>query len=201
MGTVWQSNIGEGLMFSVFKGVSFLKFDEHFYISMVTALAIIKTLEKYKIPKLSIKWPNDILSENKKVCGVLIENSIKNNQFKDSIIGIGINVNQTQFENLPNASSLQIMTGKIFNRDELLNSLVKHLKIYCALLQEKKMDAIKKDYESYLFRKNKPSTFKDKEGEMFSGFIKSVSQTGSLQVLLEDAVLKEYDLKEIKLLY
>jgi BirA family biotin operon repressor/biotin-[acetyl-CoA-carboxylase] ligase len=201
MGSIWQANKGEGLMFSVLKEVSFLEFDAHFYISMVTALSIIKTLEKFNIPKLSIKWPNDIMSENKKVCGILIENSLKNKQFKDSIIGIGINVNQTQFDNLPQASSLRKMTGKVFNRDELLKSLITQLKCYFALLEEKEMHVIKKEYESYLFRKNKPSTFKDKEGNMFSGFIKSVSQTGSLQVLLEDAVLKEYDLKEIKLLY
>jgi BirA family biotin operon repressor/biotin-[acetyl-CoA-carboxylase] ligase len=168
---------------------------------MVTALAIIKSLEKFNIPKLSIKWPNDILSENKKVCGVLIENSIKNNLFKDSIIGVGINVNQTRFDTLPQASSLHKITGKIFDRDELLKSLIAQFKHYFFLLEEKEMNNIKEEYESYLFRKNKPSTFKDKKGNMFSGFIKSVSHTGSLQVLLEDAVLKEYDLKEIRLLY
>jgi BirA family biotin operon repressor/biotin-[acetyl-CoA-carboxylase] ligase len=201
MGTIWQAKPGECLIFSVLKEVSFLTFDEHFYISMVTALAVIKTLEKSNIPKLSIKWPNDILSENKKVCGVLIENSLKNNRFKQSIIGVGINVNQTQFDNLPQASSLHKITGKVFNLDELLNSLISQLKYYFTLLEENEMHLLKKEYESYLFRKNKPSTFRDKEGKMFSGFIQSVSQTGRLQVLLEDTILKEFDLKEITLLY
>ena len=66
MGTVWNSNKGENLMFSVFKDVSFLKFDDHFNISMVVAIALVRTLEQFNIPKLSIKWPNDILSEGKK---------------------------------------------------------------------------------------------------------------------------------------
>jgi len=201
MGTIWQANQGKNLMFSVFKEVSFLKFDQHFYISMIAALAIIKTLQKFNIPRLSVKWPNDILSENKKVCGVLIENSIKNKLFKDSIIGIGINVNQIRFDNLPQASSLYNITGKVHNFDELMHSLIEELKAYFLLLEENKLVAIKEEYESYLFRKNKPSTFEDEEGNLFSGFIKSVSQSGNLQVLLEDEVLKEYDLKAIKLLF
>ena len=201
MGTTWSANSGENLMFSVFKEVSFLKFDQHFCISMVTALAIVKTLKSFNVPKLSIKWPNDILSESKKICGVLIENSIKQNQFKDSIIGIGINVNQTHFENLPKASSLRIITGKTFHFDELLISLIEHLKYYFSFLEAHKFEEIKEEYESYLFRKNKPSTFKDEEGNMFSGFIESVSQSGNLQIRLEDAILKAYDLKEITLLY
>jgi len=201
MGTSWSANTGENLMFSVFKDVSFLGFDQHFYISITVALAIIKTLKAYKVPKLHIKWPNDILSENKKICGVLIENSIKKNNFKDSIIGIGINVNQTNFENLPQASSLINLTGNVYNIDELLIHLIKNLKYYFTVLENGNYEELKSTYEKYLFRKKKPSTFKDIEGNMFSGIIQSVSQSGNLQVLLEDAVLKEFNLKEIKLLY
>ena len=71
---------------------------------MVMSLAIVKALERLNIPKLSIKWPNDILSANKKICGVLIENVIKQNQLESSIIGIGLNVNQNKFDNLPQAA-------------------------------------------------------------------------------------------------
>ena len=201
MGTLWSANAGENLMCSVFKDVSFLKFNQHFYISITVSLAIIKTLQAHKIPKLSIKWPNDILSENKKICGVLIENSIKQNRFKDSIIGIGININQTNFETLPQASSLQLITGIVFNVDEILFDFIENLKHYFAILEKGSLETLKTTYENYLFRKKKPSTFKDIEGVMFSGIIQSVSQNGNLQVLLEDNILKEYDLKEIKLLY
>ena len=201
MGTSWSANSGENLMFSVFKDVCFLKFDQHFYISITVALAVIKTLKGHKIPKLSIKWPNDILSENKKICGVLIENSIKQNKFKDSIIGIGINVNQTNFKTLPKASSLQLLTGKVYNVDEILFDFIENLKYYFSILEDGSLEELKGTYEKYLFRKNKPSTFKDIEGKMFSGIIQSVSQNGNLQVLVEDNVLKEYDLKEIMLLY
>lgn len=200
-GTAWNANKGENLMISVFKEVSFLSFHKHFYISMTVALAMIKTLEKFQIPKLKVKWPNDILSENKKVCGVLIENSIKHDTFKDSIIGVGLNVNQSYFEMLPNASSLFLLTGKKFDLEEILHVFMEQLKQCFTVLQNRNFDTIKSDYESYLFRKNKPSTFKNEKGQMFSGYIKSVSQNGNLQVLLEDDIVKDFDLKEITLMY
>ncbi|WP_370476894.1 biotin--[acetyl-CoA-carboxylase] ligase [Tamlana flava] len=201
MGTVWESETSRNLTFSVFKNFSGLSIEQPFFISMVTALAILKTLKGFSIPRLSIKWPNDILSEHKKICGILIENVIKQNSLHASIIGIGLNVNQATFENLPQASSLKIITGQLYNPDEIALNILKHLKAYFKLLQKGKFDELKEAYESYLFRKNKPSTFKDLEGFMFSGFIKGVSDSGNLQVLLEDNILKEFDLKEITLLY
>ena len=91
MGTIWSSETSKNLTFSVFKDVSNMNLDFPFFISIVTSLAIIRTLETFSLPKLSIKWPNDILSEDKKVCGILIENVIKNNNINASIIGIGLN--------------------------------------------------------------------------------------------------------------
>ena len=201
MGTVWSSQTSKNLTFSVFKDVSEFNLEHPFYISIVTSLAIFKTLHFFSISRLSVKWPNDILSENKKICGVLIENVIKHNQMKGSIIGIGLNVNQTEFKNLPNASSLKIISGKIYTLDEVLNVIINNLKAYFLLLKDGQYNTLKAEYERYLFRKNKPSTFKDVEGSIFSGFIKGISDLGNLRVLLEDDIIKEFDLKDITLLY
>lgn len=201
MGTIWSSETSKNLTFSVFKDVSNMNLDFPFFISIVTSLAIIRTLETFSLPKLSIKWPNDILSEDKKVCGILIENVIKNNNINASIIGIGLNVNQIEFNNLPKASSLKMISGKIYNLDEVLHVVSKNLKYCFRLLKDGKFDELKNSYEGYLFRKNKPSTFQNAEGLVFSGFIKNISDSGNLQVLLEDSVIKEFDLKEITLLY
>lgn len=200
MGTVWDSEASKNLTFSVFKDLSEVYIEAPFYISMITALSLIKAIESFGIPRLSIKWPNDILSADKKICGVLIENVIKQAHFKASIIGIGLNVNQTLFKNLPRASSLKIISGREFDLDELTMAIISNLKTYFNLLSIER-NSIKAEYEKYLFRKNKPSTFKDAEGNMFSGFIKSVSNSGHLQVMLEDNILKRFDLKEITLLY
>lgn len=201
MGTIWNSEASKNLTFSVFKELSGFQFEAPFYISMVVALSILKTLDALSIPRLSVKWPNDILSADKKICGVLIENVIKQHTINASIIGIGLNVNQVMFENLPQASSLKLISGKEYDLNELVITIINHLKDYFLLLKDEKFSEIKNEYELHLFRKNKPSTFKDAEGVMFSGFIKSVSSTGNLQVLLEDNILKEFDLKAITLLY
>lgn len=201
MGTVWASEASKNLMFSVLKNISWLNVDKSFFISIATSLAIIKTLDMFLIPKLHVKWPNDILSENKKISGVLIENVIKHNQLKEAIIGIGLNVNQTDFRGLPKASSLHLILGPVFSRDEILQTLIKNINYYFNRLEKREFFELKAAYEKLLFRKDKPSTFKDAEGYMFSGFIKGVTNSGNLQVLLEDEVLKEFDLKQIQLLY
>jgi len=201
MGAVWESQASKNLTFSVFKDLGGFSLEHPFYISITVALALIRTLEFFLIPRLSVKWPNDILSADKKICGVLIENVIKNSSVEASIIGIGLNVNQTEFENLPQASSLKNISGSVYNLDELAISIVENLKVYFERLKDGKLDVLKETYESYLFRKNKPSTFKDIEGSFFSGFIKGVSNSGNLQVIIEDHIVKEYDLKEITLMY
>ena len=201
MGANWQSEVSKNLTFSVFKDVSFLSIEQQFYISISIALALIKALEELRIPKLNIKWPNDILAENKKVAGILIENVIKNNRIVGSIIGIGLNVNQKFFENLPQASSLHLLTGIIYSKDEVLQHILRHIKIYMSRLEELDYEGLKLDYEKLLFRINKPSTFKAPDNNVFSGFIKGISDEGKLQVLLEDNIIRAFDLKELKLLY
>ena len=201
MGTVWESEAGKNLMFSVFKDVSFLKVKSSFYISMVVALAMVKTLRQFSVPKLFVKWPNDILSENNKICGVLIENMLKVDRLKSSIIGIGLNVNQLNFEGLPRASSMKCITGNHYDLDELLLIFMQNLMHYFEILEKQEFKLLKTDYEAYLFRKDKPSTFQDMEGQLFTGYIKQVKASGCLQVLLEDNKLCDFDLKEITLLY
>lgn len=201
MGTVWNSENSKNLMFSVFRDTSKIQLEHPFLISMVTSLAILKALQRFSISRLSIKWPNDILSEDKKICGILIESVIKQNSLSNTIIGVGLNVNQTDFKNLPKASSLKLITGNVFDLEEVLFEIVKNLKYYFGILKGDDYNALKADYEACLFRKDKPSTFRDDKGLIFSGYIKSVTLNGNLQILLEDDIIKEFDLKEISLMY
>ena len=135
MGTIWDSESSKNLTFSVYKDISQYKLLHPFYISIVTSLALLKTLHFFSITKLSVKWPNDILSENKKICGILIENVVKQNKFHESFIGIGLNVNQTEYKNLPNASSLKIISGRFYDLDEVAHVIIKNLKHYFLLLK------------------------------------------------------------------
>jgi len=201
MGAKWNAQNGKNLTASVFKRLPLFNVSEQFYISMTVALAIIKALRVFKIPQLHIKWPNDILSADTKLCGILIENVIKNNNLQGSIIGFGLNVNQKFFNNLPQASSMSLLTGVIFNKDEVLSEVLNQLQMYFELLEAKEHFLIKSEYESLLFRKNKPSTFLTSKEDSFSGIIQGVSENGQLQVWTEDDIIKSFDLKEIKLLY
>ena len=201
MGTQWESQPSKNLMASVFMDVSFLDVEKAFYISMAISLAISSALKAFHMKHVKVKWPNDILADQKKISGILIENVIKNNQLQATIVGFGLNVNQTHFNNLPSATSMQLVLGKTFDIDEVLHLVIQHLKLYCNQLKSGNFGDIKNAYENELFRKNKPSTFEDAEGVLFSGYIKGVSNSGHLQILVEDEKIKTFDLKEIKLLY
>lgn len=201
MGTQWLAEPSKNLTFSVYKQFSFLPNSHQFYISMAVALGVVKALKSLQIPKLAIKWPNDILAEQKKIGGILIENIIKQGQLSASVIGIGLNVNQKFFEDLPKASSLHLLTGTLFSTDELLTIILKGIRYYFEQLEAKNYKSIKSEYETLLFRKHKPSTFRTWSEGIFTGYINGVSEDGKLEVLVEDQIIKTYDLKDIELQY
>tara|TARA_Y100000385_G_scaffold101238_1_gene104665 strand:- start:3679 stop:4398 length:720 start_codon:yes stop_codon:yes gene_type:complete len=195
--TTWQSEKDKNLIISVLKKEIDLNPQRQFLLNIVVSLAFFKTLETLQIPKLSIKWPNDILSHDKKIAGILIELILKKNTIDKAIIGIGLNVNQTNFKDLPSASSLQNITGIHYDLDELLHKLLENFKYYFSI---KNTAELWTTYENLLFKKDKPSTFVGLSGDLFSGIIKGVSQRGKLMVKTENSI-EEFDLKSIKLLY
>ncbi len=201
MGAVWSSQPYKNLTFSIYLDVSNLVKEKQFYISMIVSLSILKALQIIGIPNLKIKWPNDILSANNKIGGVLIENIIKQNELYASIIGIGLNINQTSFENLPRASSLKSITGKSFDHEEVLYQIIDQLKKYSLAINENDFNVVLNQYQEHLYRINKPSTFKKEKGTIVMGFIKGVSDSGKIKILLEDDILQEFELKELQLLY
>lgn len=200
-GTTWNSQEAKNLTFSVFKDVSYIHVSQRFYISMAVSLAMYKALKSLGVKNLKVKWPNDILADNKKIAGILIENVLKVNRITGSVIGIGLNVNQTDFENLPSVSSLLLLSGRVYDLDEVLSAILKQIDFQFEALKGYQLEAIKSGYESHLFRKDKPSTFKDAEGSLFSGYIVGISEFGKLLIRIEDEIIKSFDLKEVVLMY
>lgn len=199
-GAFWVSQLGQNLTFSVFYPVPMTMQNSPFVINMLTTIAIHQILADYKLVNLKIKWPNDILSANKKIGGVLIENSYQNAVLSDTVIGIGLNVNQQKFENLPKASSIKNILGVTLSLEKLLDKILTTLTSYFDTYSAADFQAIKNQFEGVLFRNKKPSTF-TVEGLEFTGIIQGVTDCGKLCVLQEDNVLNEYDLKQLQMKY
>ena len=179
-------------------------FAPQYNLNIIISLSVIKTLEELNIPDLSIKWPNDIMSYNKKIGGILIENTLKSDGRIVSVVGLGLNVNQTNYDELPNASSLAVIAGHSFDKDALPALIVEKIKEKIKLW-ETNSTVFWNEYFNSLFRKGIPMPFKslntNNAGQNFMGIIQGVSTIGKLQVLLEDDSVSEFDIKEIQMLY
>ena len=200
MGAVWNSEVGKNLIMSVLVKDFLLEINEVFNLNIAVSLAVITALKKSNIPDLSIKWPNDILSANKKIGGILIENIIKSDGTILSIVGLGLNVNQTNFEGLPKASSLAVVTGKEFDKEKLLLEIIAHLEMNVAA-SKLNPASLRQQFVDLLYKKGVPMPFANSKDEKFMGMIQGISTIGKLQVLLEDDSVAEFDIKEIQMLY
>jgi BirA family biotin operon repressor/biotin-[acetyl-CoA-carboxylase] ligase len=201
MGNGWLSREGQSLTFSIFKEFERLTVASQFVISMAVSLAILEAIKRFNIPDISIKWPNDILSANRKIGGILIENVLEGSVVKYSIIGIGLNANETDFPNLPQASSLKLETGKTFPLEEVLDTILKNVFKNLKNLPAADFSEMKRTYENNLFRKDKISVFETPEALRFNGIITGVSDIGELLVETENNPLQKFQLKEVKLIY
>ncbi|OYQ31944.1 biotin--[acetyl-CoA-carboxylase] ligase [Flavobacterium cyanobacteriorum] len=198
-GAQWYAEPGKNLTFSILIKDLLLDINEIFYLNAAVAVSITDTLAHY-LSDISIKWPNDILAGNYKIGGILIENSIKNNGEIVSVAGIGLNVNQHNFEGLPKATSMAVVAGHDFDKETIMLAIADNLKRNIAALMHNGSNALWEKYHDKLYRKGIPMPF-EKEGQKFMGIIQEVSRTGNLKVTLEDDTTALFGLKEVRLLY
>ena len=201
MGSTWTSEPGKNLTFSVFLANALANVDSIYNLNVAVAISILEVLKNENIPELKIKWPNDIMSANKKVGGILIENAIKHNGEIQSIIGIGLNINQQNYDGLPQASSLCLTTGQFYNCEELLTKIVNQLKLNINFINENRGLLLWDKYHQFLYKKDIPSAFENLEGQKFMGIIKQVISNGQLELMMEDDSIQYFNIKELKMLY
>ena len=201
MGSVWKSEIGKNLTMSILIKDVLLNVNQIFDLNIAISLSVIEVLKEYSIPKLTIKWPNDIMSDNKKIGGILIENSFKTDNRIESVIGIGLNVNQKEFLNLPKASSLSLISNLEYDLDELISKIYLQIKRNYENLIANKTEFLWENYHQNLFKKGVPMPFEAENGTKFMGIIQGVTKEGKLEILLEDDSLKTFGIKEILILY
>lgn len=197
---VWQSEDGKNLLFSIAIDMSFLKAENQFLLTQMVSVAMINVLKKY-LPEesLFIKWPNDIYFNNKKIAGILIKNEIKGMMMGTSIIGIGLNVNQTSFdENLPNPISMKMITGKDFDLKLILNDICHELRAmsYEPYRNAQNSQLTANSYIKHLYRYNQWALY-EHEGQVKEMMIVGYDQFGRLILKEKNDLEVVCDLKEI----
>ena len=186
----WESERGKNLTFSLLIHPEEIPARRQFHISMAVSLAVCEALGQY-IGDLSIKWPNDIYWCNGKIAGILIENQLQGEVIKNSIIGIGLNVNQQVFKgNAPNPVSLWQITGQEADRQQLLDDFLRYLGNY--LYQD-----VRQQYLQMLFRRKGFHPFTDKDGA-FMAEIVDVEDDGHLLLLDDSGQQRRYAFKEVQ---
>lgn len=200
MGSTWTSEESKNLIMSVLIKNFLTNNKSIFNINILFSVVIIEALKSFYIPELSIKWPNDIMSDNKKIGGILIENSIKSDGTIFSIMGLGLNVNQINFENLPKASSLAKICNTTFDKEAILFKIMELLEQNIQFWIENS-SSMWLEYTNILFKKGVPMPFQGQNQQLFMGIIQGVSPIGKLKILLENDSISEFDIKEIQMLY
>ena len=187
----WESERGKNLTFSMLIHPTDIPASQQFRITEVVSVALCEVLEQY-IGDVSIKWPNDIYMGDKKICGVLIENRLQGHVIVDSIIGIGLNVNQTEFvSDAPNPVSLRQLLGREIDREALLHDFLETLETVSS------SETTYSAYRNKLFRMGKQAVLSHETGR-FDGTIQDVETDGRL--LIKDLAGQErrYAFKEVQ---
>lgn len=201
MGASWQAEKGKNLIMSVLVKNVVGDTDQLFDLNVAISVAISGVLEALQIPGVAIKWPNDILSDGRKIAGILIENRLKSGNRFESVIGIGLNVNQLDFSALPQASSLALASGREFDIDTVFERLMVQIQKNCSLIKNRSAEKLWQLYFDRLFKKDIPAAFENTGKEPFEGTITGVTRQGQLEIMLADKSIKTFGIKEVKLLY
>ncbi|MHB1107033.1 MAG: biotin--[acetyl-CoA-carboxylase] ligase [Lutibacter sp.] len=199
MGANWYSEIGKNLTFSILIKFDTFEIEHQFYLSMAVSIGLLAAIRTHISSPLFVKWPNDILADKDKLAGILIENMISGNLIKQTVIGIGLNVNQEQFPaTIGKVTSLKIITGNSFDTEPLLESIVISIQNIVGYIERKEFQKLKELYLKSLYRFQKPAMFEDNNGAIFLGKIVDVFEDGKLVVELKDEKTRKFNLKEIK---
>lgn len=193
-GNTWESEAGKNLTFSLILKPTFLHPKDQFKLNMAVSLGLYDYLTS-QVSDVKIKWPNDMMIDNQKACGMLIESQISGQQMQSSIVGIGLNVNQQSFS-LPTPTSVAIKKGHEFVLNEVLTELLQWIE--GRYLQLRANIDLKDEYVNALYAKGEKRNFKSGE-EVFEGVIIGIDSVGLLEVEIGNGK-RYFDLKQIQLL-
>ena len=196
---VWHAEPGKNLTFSMLLYPTFLAATAQFDLTRVISLGVYDALAPLLRDRLCIKWPNDIYYGNKKLSGMLIENSLQGSNIKSSVIGIGVNINQEHFgDNASRATSVKQILQRDYDLKNILFDICRHVEAWYLKLKAGKTDLIRAAYKQKLYLLNETHNFVS-NNEVFSGTITGVTDAGLLEVARGNTT-GTYNLKEIQFL-
>ena len=185
IGRYWFSDRLKNITASYIFYPYFLIATSQFELSIMAALAVRKVLERAGIHDASIKWPNDIYVRDLKVGGILIQNQLQGSFIKNTIIGIGINVNQDVFPSkIPNPTSMYLECGHVFDLNDILQLLHSEIERHYLRLKAGKIHSLRSEYLSQLYRREQWHSYRTPDGPVFLAKIKDVAPDGTL--LMDD---------------
>ncbi len=200
-GSEWKSKPGENITISIILCPKFLLVKHQFYLNAAIALGVYDFVKQILQSTVSIKWPNDIYIGEKKIAGLLIENILRGVYLDKTIVGIGVNINQSDFDpSLPNPTSLYLECQKKFSIDDLLFQLYACLERQYVRLQKGSLTEILQDYQKCLFGTNLARKYKLSDGSIIEAEIVGVEENGRLLVK-HNQTIRSFDLKEISVLF
>ena len=197
-GSHWEADDRQNLLLSFrFCPSPLIQPCHHFMLSECLALAVAKALKQYGGNDIRIKWPNDIHYKDRKIAGMLLEHDLCQKRITQTLVGVGINVNQRQFvSDAPNPVSLYQILGKEVDRAAILRNVLTYFTRAYTSLYEGFADLVERDYHKLLYRRNGYYTFADANGT-FRACIVQVHRDGLLELKDEGGHFRTYAFKEV----
>ena len=196
----WEDEDGANLLVGIKMRNLNIPVSWHFKLTQIFSIAITDALRTYLGTRVKIKWPNDIYVDKKKIAGMIFENKIEGNCIAESIVGFGINVNQTLFNSdAPNPTSLQIELGHEIDRAVLLRKIIMHLPKMIEMVKDGKYNQLAFDYERRLYALDTHHLYKDTEG-YFKAQIHAIAEDGMLSLMDETGRIRHYYFNEVQLI-
>lgn len=200
-GNTWESEQGKNLLFSILAHPKGIRVQEQFYISEAIALAVSDAVIAVAGPEyaadFSVKWSNDIYYKDFKMAGILIENTLQGSSILDTVVGVGLDVNQEVFvSDAPNPISLKNITGRDYDRDALLDDIIARFIGY----MEKDPDArfqVDQLYRDRLYRRHGYHRFRDESG-VFEACIEGIRPDGCLMLQTRSGEHRTYEFKQVQ---
>src|SRR5690606_38443859 len=198
-GSIWEAEPGQNLTTSIYLKFNQLDISNQFLLTVISSLALYDTIRHYVNKSVSIKWPNDIFIEKKKICGLLIESKVSGRELTSAVLGVGLNIYQTVFpEDIQHktTSFRQLGLQGDISFIEVVKTIQAHLNHYYQLLLQQQYDDLLEQYNDKLFQKDEPTTYLGGDGQPFTGKIVRVDRDGLLHMLIDEQHIK-FDLKDI----